>query len=219
MVYVLFLSPMFKVHTVQVEGANWVPSEVIKSHISLGESIWLIPKDKIVNQILEDPRIAGVSLYRGLPDGVRIVVQERIPVLVWQTGSSLYVVDESGEIFLSYPVGQLPANLQTLPMVVDTKNVPGKLGQHIVSPVFIHFVEGTSQNIQQLLPQVTADHWEIGETIYEVTLLTKQGLKVELTTLGDPGVEIRNLTRLIVQKKASLTSNVNLVVDRWAYVQ
>jgi hypothetical protein len=73
--------------------------------------------------------------------------------------------------------------------------------------------------MQTLLPTYVIDHFEVAGTTYDVTMVTKSGLRVQLGSLGDASVQIRNLTRLERDGKLIGVTSVDLRVDRWAYVK
>ena len=109
--------------------------------------------------------------------------------------------------------------MDKLPLVVDTKALPVQLGKQPAGSTFVSFVAAVNSQLTTLLPSLTIDHFEISDSTYELTLISKQGMQVQFNTLGDAGVQSRNLVRLVQQHDVNLTSSkVNLQVDRWAYV-
>ena len=217
-IYAVFASPFFSIKSVQVQGAVFAPSDQIKSLVVTGKNIWLISPRTISNDVLRYPSVQSAVVQRGLPDSVRIVIQEKPAAMLWISGNSGYVLDDNGAAFVQFDRTNLPS-LSGIPRVYDVKAVPVKLGQQVASDSFIQFINNMQHQMATLLPDVTIDHIEVAETTYDVTVYAKQGLKVQLNSLADAGVQIRNLDRLIQQKDAALTSSVDLRVDRWAYVK
>ena len=224
--YAFWFSDWFHVHNIDIQGVRFSSSDRIKKLTPLGGSIWSISTDNLAKEIRSDEQVQSVQVLRGLPDSLRIIVQERVPALLWQSAGTTTVLDTGGVAFLQYPSGQLPdrsqpAGLALAPLikVQDTTNLPASLGHQMVTAQFVQFVNAVNQDLQQKIPTLTLDHFEIAATTYDVTMRTKQGAQIQMNSLADPHVQMRNLTRLFVQKKASLTSRIDLRIDRWAYVQ
>jgi len=215
-IYLVLFSGYFSVKTVQVQGAHFASSEQIQALVPTGHDIWFLSTRDITDRVMQYPSVQSATVQRGLPNSVRIVVREKQPALIWISGNTCYVLDASGTAFAQFSRVDIPE--LGVPRVYDVENVPVKLGQQVAGISFVQFVTSASEQFASLLPQVTINSIEISDTTYEVTFYSTQGLTVEMSSLSDAGVQVRNLTRLIHQKDATLTSNVNLTVDRWAYV-
>ena len=224
--YAVFFSGWFSVRQVQVEGVLFAPKEQVQTAVPLGSNLWLLSQQQASSRVMRYPSVESVSVLRGLPDHVRIAVVEKQPALVWLSGNDALVLDNSGMAFARFgradiPSGDTPlgAALAGIPRVYDVKAVPVKVGQQVASASFVRFISETRRQWAELLPQATLSRFEISETTYDVTVYTEQGLRVQLSSLADAGVQVRNLTRLIHQGYANLNSTVDLRVDRWAYVK
>jgi hypothetical protein len=75
------------------------------------------------------------------------------------------------------------------------------------------------KEVIQSVPGVRVDHFEVGATTYDVTMVLHGGLQVFFNSLGDAGVQSRNLARLARDGKLTNATRVDLRVDRWAYVR
>jgi len=224
--WALFFSPWFQVTDVEVDGAAFVSADSVRAQVPLGGNIWRLQAKTIEAKVLTNPVVESVEVLRGIPHTVRVVVHERPPMALWTSGSTVSVLDPQGIAFEQFPMTGLPAATTPLgaalaknPRVVDTKSLPVAADQTVVSPVFIGFIQQCQTQLAALLPQLTIDHYEVANTTYDLTLVTKQGMTVTFNTLADPGVQVRNLTRLVKEKNVPLTAKVNLSIDRWAYVQ
>jgi hypothetical protein len=222
----VFLGPWFTVRDVVVEGSRFTEEGVIRAAVPAGTSIWLLSKDEITSRLLQDTRIESVAILRGLPDTIKVVVHERTPSLIWLSGELQTVLDQSGVAFAQYASAAFPApgtrlgdGLANVPRVTDTKGLPVTVDQQVVGPTFISFADEVRTLIAAALPDLEIDHIEIADTTYDITVVAKQGMRVQFNTLADPGIQVRNLTRLVHQQKAGYSSQVDLRIDRWAYVQ
>jgi len=225
-IYTAFYSNAFSVKNVQVQGVHFNSPDTIRQIVPQHVNIWRLPTASIEKQILALPAVDSVQVLRDLPDTVRVVVTEKQPLVLWSSAGTASLLDASGTVFAQYPMSALPAKGTPIgdlvakdPVVIDSQNLAVQLHHPVVGSTFITFVNTAQAQLATLLPELTIDHFEVGTTTYDLTLFAKQGMQVQFNTLGDPAVEIRNLTRLVRQEHVKLTQHVNLEIDRWAYVQ
>jgi cell division septal protein FtsQ len=226
LVYAVAFSGWFTVRTIMVQGTVLTSSSRVKELIPTGTNVLAISTDSVSQRLLTDKRIESIAVLRGLPNSLRVIVKEKEPALLWISGTAANLVDRDGFVFATYseadfpdpasPAGQL---LSKVPKVRDDKALPATLDKQVVSPRFITFLADTQVQLANYLPELKVDHIEVVDTTYDVTFFAKQGMQVQFNTLGDSGVQVRNLTRLIHQQKATFASRVDLRIDRWAYVQ
>jgi hypothetical protein len=224
LLYAIFFGPAFRINYVTVSGAEFSSAADAQAQVAIGSNIWLLSSAFVKAEILKSPAVESVEVLRGVPHTVRIEITEKRPALLWQTGSQLVLLDSTGTVFGYLPASSLATDprlvslSRNVPLVVDEKGLPFAIGQPLVSPTFITFVDQAAQDVQTRLPQLTLDHFAVSDSTYDVTLYAKQGLQVRLSALGDPGVETSNLGVLLSKDKLPLTSKIDLRVDRWAYV-
>ena len=226
-VYVIFFGPVFRVRKVEVQGAEISDNDQLISAVPLGSSLWFLPKQTILQNIAaKNPAVTNVSILRGIPDSVRLVVTERQPELSWVSTGKTYLIDSRGIPFSDVttlaadPNSALSKKLTSLPKVIDTQNIPVTVGTQSLGLTFVDFTGALPALLQQYLPSVQIDHAEVAVTTYDLTVFMKSGMQVIFNTLGDAGVQVRNLTRLVTQNDANIaTSHVDLRIDRWAYVR
>ena len=111
LLFMLGNSTAFAVDQVNLSGGVRVPSEEINQKLDLqGESIINIVPDDIENQILEafpDIKTADVSVR--MPTAIDIVIQERIPALLWLKDEEVvYWIDQDGFAFTVRGEAMLP---------------------------------------------------------------------------------------------------------------
>jgi hypothetical protein len=225
-VYAAVWGPWLRVRRVEVRGTHFVSESTIANLVPVGAHIWLLPKDRIVQQALQNPVIQSVAVLRGLPDSVRIVVEEKKPALLWISGGTASVLDADGYAFMQYPENALPGPetpvgkvIQPLRRVYDTTNIAIKPDRPVVSPLFISFVQTTQKEFAKEAPTITIQRFEVATSTLDVTAVATTGMRIDLSVLADPAVQARNLNRLVTISKIPPASHVDLRVDRWAYVQ
>ena len=111
LLFMMGTSTAFAVDQVNLSGGIRVPAEEISQKLDLqGESIISVIPSEIENQILEAfPDIKAVDVKVQMPAGVEIVIQERIPALLWLKNEEIvYWIDQDGYAFTVRGEATLP---------------------------------------------------------------------------------------------------------------
>ncbi len=97
--YTLFAQPTFYVYSATIKGNSAVSGREIytASRVDSQSIFWLNPV-KIERNIEALPNIKSAQVSVGLPARVVIQVVERHPQLLWQTGNTVWWVDQEGTI-------------------------------------------------------------------------------------------------------------------------
>jgi cell division protein FtsQ len=121
----------FHVVAVRVYGAERVPQpELIQlAQIGRGMSLWRINVERVRMRLMRHPWIRDVLVRRAYPNEVEIIVYERHPYAMLESGSG-YLIDGEG-----YVLSQaLPAEASKLPrLVVKLPHLPS-LGERLADP-------------------------------------------------------------------------------------
>lgn len=99
MFYMLFTNPALFVYSAEIKGNIAISTREIytASGVDSQSVFWLNPA-KVAENIMKLPNIKWASVSISLPAHVSIQVVERRPQLVWETGETLWWVDEEGTI-------------------------------------------------------------------------------------------------------------------------
>ena len=111
LLFMMGTSTAFAVEEVNLTGGIRVPSEEISQKIDLqGESIISVIPSEVENQILEAfPDIKAAEVQVKMPTGIEIIVQERIPALLWMKNEEIvYWIDQDGFAFTVRGEATLP---------------------------------------------------------------------------------------------------------------
>ena len=143
-IYILFSSPFFFVYTAAIRGNIAVSAQEIYAVGGIDrQSIFWIDPLKVAEKVGSLPNIKDASVSVALPAVVEIEVVERRPELLWQTGETVWWVDEEGMIVP--PKGDLSGMLR----IFDDEEQPLQTGTHIDPTI----VEG-AQTLRLLAPDV-----------------------------------------------------------------
>jgi cell division septal protein FtsQ len=224
-VWVLFWSPVFKVTQVEVEGSLLSNATAISESVPRGGSIWFFSESTVRAQILASQPVIDVKVYRGIPHSVKVVVEERKPVILWQSGEGVSLIDAGGEVLFTYKLADFPTSevepgttLNQLSRVIDSQSIGVVTGTNIAAPQFVEFVANLQREMATYLPELKVVRLEVQQTTYDLLVVAESGLRVQMNTLGEAAPQVRNLARLITQENIASNAQVDLRIDRWAYV-
>lgn len=210
--YFLF-SPRFSIKEVIIEGNNLVLGDTLKSYIPLNGNIFrfngAVTKDKI---LAENPEIKSIQIIRGLPDAIKISVIEHDNRMIWQSGSDKYLVSVQGVVSKKINEGE---NFN-YPTVVDSKSLPVAIGKEIVDPSFVAFVNNINDKFFDQT-NIKPTTFEVQDTTFDVNLHTEAGFYVKFNTLRSSAVQLENLKKVLVAKRADIHEYIDLRIDGWAY--
>lgn len=142
--YAIFTTATFFVYTAEIRGNTAVSVREIYAMSGIdSQSIFWINPAEVVKRITKLPNIKSASVMLALPAKVVIEITERRPELVWQTGSTLWWVDQEGTV--------LPpkADLTGMLRIIDDDKQPLEPGYQIEASI----VDG-AQTLRVLVPTV-----------------------------------------------------------------
>lgn len=115
----------------EVEGMRYLDPVRVQaiSGLKLGDPLWSVDLKRVRQSLLLDSRIAGATVTRRFPRGIRIVVRERVPALLVDHGTP-WELDSTGVLLEPLERGVVA----DVPLLVgpDFEGVPA--GTHVASP-------------------------------------------------------------------------------------
>lgn len=218
LIYGLFFSSFFKVKNIDLKGANLVDGEKVKKVVmfALNEqnNIFLYNSADIADKIKENfPLISEVQIQKGIPDTIRILVIERKPVIVWQTGNFKYLVDKDGLSYLEADAN----NSKDLTVIIDSQNLPVKLSDKVASRNFIEFVRETTEKFTAR-SNLKIKELKINDTTFDLYAVTNDGFAVIFDTTRSCENQLDDLRRVMVHLNGAKPKEyIDLRVEGWAY--
>ena len=96
----LFISPVFNIKNINVQGNNKINTEQIESlsKLNLEENIFKFSSKTIEENIKENAYIDSVEIKRKLPNTVEIIVTERTPKYQLEYGNAFVYIDANGNM-------------------------------------------------------------------------------------------------------------------------
>lgn len=97
----LWQSPLFRIEAPEILGNQQVKASDINAALGVsGKPILLIRTAALVEKLQNDfPEFSSVSIRIVLPNTLKVRVKERTPVLTWQQGQNVQLVDDNGYAF------------------------------------------------------------------------------------------------------------------------
>lgn len=99
--YVVLFTSLLGVRSVEVTGNSDVGADRVRevAEVPLQRAMLRVDTDAIAERVAEIPGVATVDVSRSWPSTIEIAVTERTPAGVYDTGSTLYLVDTGGVVY------------------------------------------------------------------------------------------------------------------------
>ena len=111
LLYMMLNSSKFEVSTINLSGGIRVPSEEVLAVLNVsGGSIIRVKPAQVEEQILATfPDIKSAQVEVSLPDTLNVVIEERIPAILWlENNQELFWIDQDGYTFSVRGEANLP---------------------------------------------------------------------------------------------------------------
>jgi cell division protein FtsQ len=191
-IYAVFNSSNFYVYDIQVRGNAAVTSEEVYSTSDLeGLSTFWVDPVAVATRVETLPNVRSARVKVRLPARVIVTVEERTPVILWQTGEANWWVDAEGVIFPPR------ADLSDALKIIDTDAERVSPGEEL-DPSIIE----TAQSLRRLLPELPVMNYSRATG---VSFTTGEGWPVYL---GDGRDMDAKLTILVNLRKDLMTRGV-----------
>ena len=217
-IYGLFFSSFFEVKNIDLKGTNLVDGDQLKKVITYAlneeDNIFLYQSSDISAKIKDNfPLVSEVSIQKGLPDTIRVIIIERQPVIIWQTADKKYLVDKEGYGYLEADAN----NAKDLPVIIDRQNLPLELSDKVASRNFIDFVRETIEKFEAR-SMLNIKELRINETTFDLEVLTNEGFVVLFDTTRSVETELDDLRRVMAHLNGVKPKEyIDLRVEGWAY--
>jgi len=211
----LFLSPTFVVKDIIYDQE---PSPSIKQKIEAlrGKNIFLLRFSAFEQEWeKEQPIIKNLRLYRGLPNTLRVTVEERSKALVWKSGDHYYLLDATG---VAYEDLGKKSKEKYLP-IIDDRNVPVSLGERAVSNDFVTSVQKIIDSLSGKIGNESISEVHIGESTFNVDIKTSQNITLKFDILQPIDLQIEALEFVYKEKRSDVHKYVDVRVIGKAYIK
>lgn len=203
----IFKTEAFRVQAITVVDARPHTEEAIRQRMQTAvddpygifpaRTIFFIDTHEVEQELLTTlPQVRSLHSTRELPGTVKVVVQEKTPVLLLLTGRNYFFVDENG---IAYEQARLETLPGTVLPVVKNKDAGSRivLGAPVVSVPFVKFLT----SVQKALPGVLGA--EVVETTIpslaarEVSFRLSNNWEIHFDVTRDPAGQLAILRTLL----------------------
>lgn len=203
-IYFIFFSTYLQVKEVRFADTKYVSREELGRVVSdskgiLNNNIITFGFFNFRGRLGEVTGVKNYKIIRKWPNIIYIEVEEKSPIFVWQILDNKYLVDEEGYAWAKYE-----DKYASLPVIIDTKNVPVTMGTRIVPGGFVAFVrdmytnfEGTTSTkiVKTEVLDIVSDLKVTSAAGWYVYFDTTRTCKNQLTSLVRILEEVRNKKR------------------------
>lgn len=121
-IYGVGASPVFAFRQpLDLQGATWTSAADVTAllGISDGTNLVTLRTDSLAARLAGLPAVRSAEVRVVLPNTIRVRLEERQPILVWQSAAGRFLVDASGVAFVQLAAGAASPN--GLPTISDTR--------------------------------------------------------------------------------------------------
>ncbi len=182
--YFLFTSPVFFVYEAEIQNNTAVSGREIylAANIDSQSIFWINPVD-VATRVAALPNIKSAAVSVSLPARVAIRVVERRPELLWQTGETIWWVDQEGTIVP--PKGDVTGMLR----IIDDDRQQFQAGYQIDPKI----IKG-AQTLRMLAPTLSVIRYSRAQGL---TVATPEGWPVYLGDGDEVKAKLVVLTALL----------------------
>lgn len=217
--YIVFFSPYFRVNQVTFGDTKYVSREELtrvtdRSRGLINNNLITFGFFNFRSRLGEVTGVRSFQIIRQWPNTINIKIVEKSPTFVWQILDHKYLVDENGYAWANYE-----DRYASLPVIVDTKNVPVQMGSKIVPATFVQFASDLFGNFEGTTGVKVAKA-EVLDIISDLKVTTVAGWYVYFDTSRTAKNELTSLVRVLeeVRTKKKGLEYVDLrIADRIFY--
>jgi cell division septal protein FtsQ len=213
-VYIIFFSPYFAVNKVSLSDTKYVSRDelnrvVVDSKGLLNNNIITFGFFNFESRLGKVTGVKKYKIIRQFPNHIYIEIEEKSPAFVWQILDHKYLIDESGYAWANYE-----DKYASLPVIVDTKNVPVQIDTKLLPASFVSFVRDLYDNFESVTGTKIAKA-EVLDIVSDLKVTSSSGWYVYFDTSRTAQNELTSLVRTLEEvhnKKGSL-EYVDLRID------
>jgi len=212
--YLVFFSPLLSVNVVNFGDTKFVSRDELNrvardSEGILNNNIITFGFFNFSSRLGDVTGVKSFKIIRKFPNTIDIEIEEKSPIFVWEILDHKFLVDENGYAWANYE-----DKYSSLPVVVDTKNVPVSLGAKIVPATFVTFTRDTFNNFEGTTG-VKVTRAEVLDIVSDLKITTGAGWYVYFDTSRTAKNQLTSLVRVLeeVRNKGRKLEYVDLRID------
>ncbi|MEI6266598.1 MAG: hypothetical protein WCP14_01800 [bacterium] len=200
-IFLVFISDVFRVNNVVFSPTKYISREELEKTKNNNQTLF---DNNIISfgffglagKLEKVTGVSKISVIRKSNHDIYVNIKEEYPLLVWQTMNKKYLVNNDGIIWANFE-----DKYASVPIIIDTKNVPVELNSKVIPGTFISFIT----ELQNNFPKKTANtiiKMEVLDIISDLRVTTKAGWCVYFDTSRTAGNQIISLGRVLTEVAA-----------------
>lgn len=211
-IYFVFFSGVFKIKNISVENVKSVEIEDYVNMTLRGKNILFMLPGRYLQELTKNfPVLEEARIVRGLPNMVRVILDEREQKFIWCNAKGCFEVDNNGYIF------EQTKSTKRGVILRDLSNVEINQLEQVASKQFIGFFISALEKIKETGVVVTEA--QIEQTTFKIDFVTKDGWKVIMDTSSSLENQIFALKQVVEKNKADIKEYVDVRVEGVAFVK
>lgn len=204
--YSLFFSGFLKITDISLKGTKDLKREdiiLIANDYLAGSYLGIVPKNNFIlvfsgvleKKILERfGKVRGVEIEKKFPNHLSIIVDERDSLLVWETGSDKFIIDENGKAYEKADFDSKLILENNLVSIQDQSNRPVSIGDEVLSGEYINFTLNIKNRIEKETDLKVENQYRTSSRISdEVIIKTQEGWSIYFSSKLGLNYSIRML--------------------------
>lgn len=213
-VYLIFFSSFFRVNEIIFAETKYVSRDELNKVVEdsrgiINNNIITFGFSNFESRLGDVTGVKSFKIIRKFPSKIYIEIEEKSPIFVWQILDYKYLVDDSGYAWANYE-----DKYASLPVVIDTKNVPVQVGAKLVPNGFVVFVKDILGNFEGVT-STKITKIEVLDIVSDLKVTSSAGWYVYFDASRTAKNELTSLVRVLeeVRKKGSNLEYVDLRID------
>lgn len=217
LVYLIFGSHLFNVHTIKSNGNKTLTNDELnrQTRILLKSSLlgnnWLFTNTKAIAAQLKSQnyQLGTVVIRKRLPTDLLIQVEERQPSLTWKSADKTYILSEEGKAFTI-----LQKSDPQLPLIIDRTNLPVEMGDQVVPKTFVKFAVEIFNGLKR--QAIAIEEASVTESTSELYIKTKNGYTIKFDTERTATDQLNDLDILLnslKKQKKQVSEHIDLRIS------
>lgn len=170
----VYRSQLFAIETVDVTGTSTLSVEDVRSRVALPDDATLLrfPRAQIESDLETDPWIAHARVRRRFPSTLTIVIDERVPAALLDTGVTFWFVDGDGRFLGESSLDTTDSPLPVIRDVPGLEPVADQVTEDVTLLNALQVLAGVSPDLRSRVRAVSA------ASAHETTLITDGSIEV-----------------------------------------
>ncbi len=211
LIYILLLSPLLQIKKIEIVGNLPSDNQDYLNQFK-GQNLFFVKSGKISSTLQNKfPEFLNIEVLKGIPNILKVQIEEREVKIIWQSQSRYFFVDADG---LAYKETNSDS-IANLVQVVDNKNIEVIPPQQIATTNFTASILNLNAEIKTAGFEIK--QFEVNDTIFQVSALTSAGFKIIFDTTRSLSDQVEAFSQVYRDHKDEIKEYVDIRVEGKVY--